>query len=507
MTSSVKTPWSVWLLALFSVALHLSFYPNLEYHRDELLYFSLGKHPAWGYASVPPFIGLLAWLVQTLVGSSVFAVKLVPALMSGVMVLLGAFTARELGGRTYSMILTSIGLIVPPLMLRAFFLFQPVFLDIFFWTLAFYWLIRYLNTESGRYLYLLGATAGLGVLNKYLMVLLVLSMIAAFLLSPRRRLLHTIHFYGALLLGFVLVLPNIIWQFTHDLPVVTHMEALNGTQLTHVDRVEFLLEQILMPFAAVVLVVPGLVYLLRTRQHRIVAMTPLLVVGVLFSIQGKSYYTAGIFPVLIAAGSLFWEPILKTTFTRMALPIGMVVLTLPVLPLGLPVFEVKGLVAYFNNLEENYGIDFGRRFEDGTVHPLPQDYADMLGWNELTLIVDKAYRQTRNKNNTLIYCENYGQAGAVTVIGPRYGLPEPMSFNESFYYWAPRHLKKDIQEFIYVNDELGEDIPQLFAEVKEIGRIANPYARERGTRVYLCRKPRLNMNEFLRGRIAEEDPF
>jgi hypothetical protein len=507
MRSYPTTPRAVWLLALFSVGLHLAFYPNLEYHRDELLYMALGNHPAWGYASVPPLIGWLAWLVQATVGYSVLAVKLVPALFSGVMVLLGAQIARELGGKAYAMTLAAVGLLVPPLMLRAFFLFQPVFLDIFFWTLVLYWLIRYLNTASSHYLYLLAATAGLGVLAKYLQLLLIACLLVALYLSPYRALFRNPHLYGALALGLLMVLPNLWWQYANGLPVVEHMQALNRSQLTHVDRVAFLLEQVLMPFAAVGLVVPGLVYLLRSRTYQVVGLTVVLVGVVLFSLQGKAYYTAGIFPTLIAAGAVFWEPILRGRWVRVGLPVLMVLLTLPLLPLGLPVLGPQGLVGYFAALEENYGIDFGRRFEDGTLHPLPQDYADMLGWSELSTLVHQAWQQVPDPNRAVIYCENYGQAGAVAVIGRRYGLPEPMSFNESFLYWAPAHLRKDIRDFVYVNDELGEDLPRLFADIKEIGRIQNPYAREHGTRVYLCRQPRPNLNQALQARIAEETPF
>ncbi|WP_247234705.1 glycosyltransferase family 39 protein [Telluribacter sp. SYSU D00476] len=507
MHTPVRLPWLVWMLAFLSAGLHLIFFQNLEYHRDELLYFSLGKHPALGYASVPPLISLLSWLIQFVAGDSLFAVKLLPSLMSGVMVVLGALLAQQLGGRKYAMKLAAVGMIIPPLMLRAFFLYQPVFLDIFFWTLCYYWFIRYLNTDAPRYLYFLGATAGLGFLNKYLILLLILCIIAALLLSHRRVILQSRHFVGAMLLGFIIVLPNLIWQLIHGFPLTQHMNALETTQLTHVDRVAFLVEQVLMPFAAMPLVITGVVYLLRMNRFKVVAMSALLVVAVLFSVQGKSYYTAGIFPVLIAGGTIIWERVLRSTYTRIGFPALMVLFTLPLLPLGLPVTHTKGLVAYFNGLEENFGIDFGRRFEDGTVHPLPQDYADMIGWEELTAIVDKAYRQTQDKSKTLIYCENYGQAGAVTVIGSKYGLPEPMCFNESFLYWAPKHLDKDIQEFIYVNDELGDDIPGLFADIKEVGRITNPYARERGTQVYLCRQPKVNISQFLRERIAEETPF
>ncbi len=91
-------------------------------------------------------------------------------------------------------------------------------------------------------------------------------------------------------------------------------------------------------------------------------------------------------------------------------------LTLPLVPMGLPVFKTDGLINYFNTLDKKYGIDVGRRFEDGSIHSLPQDYADMLGWEEMTSLANKAYLSIEDKKSSFIYCENYGQAGALTVV-------------------------------------------------------------------------------------------
>jgi hypothetical protein len=499
------SPW-IWITAVFNVALHLAFFDNLEYHRDELLYFSLGGHPAAGYASVPPLVGWLAWLVRATFGSSVLAVKLLPALFSGAMVLLCAAIARELGGKSYAMFLAAIGMVVAPLALRVFFLFQPVFLDIFFWTLIFYWLIRFHNTSSDTYLYAFGLTFGLALLNKYLIALLAACLLLSWLLT-NRAVLQRKALYLAALAGLVVFSPNIMWQFTHDFPVLQHMAALEGSQLVHVSRSDFLVEQLLFTFSVAPLVWIGLYFLFRKKNYRSLALAVVFVVTLLLVLRGKSYYTAGIYPTLLAAGAVWWEQFLNRTYARVLLPALMTLSILPLLPLGLPIYPVNGLISYFERLDRRYGIDVGRRFEDGTIHSLPQDYADMLGWEELTRLVDEAYQQTGEKEHVLIYCENYGQAGAVAVIGQKYGLPEPVSFHESFLYWAPQHLHREVKEFIYVNDELGEDIRQIFAEVREIGRIQHPHARERGTQVYLCRKPKIDLADYVRSKIAVITPF
>ena len=173
------------------------------------------------------------------------------------------------------------------------------------------------------------------------------------------------------------------------------------------------------------------------------------------------------------------------------------------LPLGLPVFKSDGLVRYFKNLNTKYGIEIGRKFEDGTIHSLPQDYADMLGWEELTSIANQAYQMVADKNACFIYCENYGEAGAVTIIGKKYGLPEAVCFNESFRYWIPLKFNPDITSFIYINDELGEDVQKLFNRIDLIGRISNPDAREYGTAVYLCESPKISFNKFWTNRLRD----
>lgn len=487
------------LLAIISVVLHLVFYKTFEYHRDELLYFSLGTHPAAGYATTPPLIGWLAYTLIRVLGYSLFTVKLIPALFSGGMVYLGAALAKELGGKEYAMILAALSMIIPPLMLRAFFLFQPVFLDIFFWTLTFYYVIRTINTKNDNYLLVLGALAGIGMLNKYLIALLFLGIILLLPFTPHRKVFREKKIYAGLAIAFILFLPNLVWQFTHDLPVIGHMRALNDTQLVHVDRTGFLFEQLLMPFAAILLVVPGLLWLLiskKMKEYRLIGLAALFTIVTLLLLRGKPYYTAGIFPVLIAAGAVFWDQVLKRKIILIGLMIVMLVFTWPVLPVGLPVYKPGRMIDYFQKLEEEKGLDVGRRWEDGTVHPLPQDYADMLGWEELTRVVKQAYDSVQDKESAIIYAENYGQAGAISVIGKQYGLPEAVSFHDSYRYWLPRKLEHEITSFIYINNELGEDVEELFSDIVEVGRISNPYAREYGTRVYLCRKPVSSFNAF-----------
>jgi len=146
-------------------------------------------------------------------------------------------------------------------------------------------------------------------------------------------------------------------------------------------------------------------------------------------------------------------------------------------------------------------MGFVTRFEDNSIHSLPQDYADMIGWEELAAVAGKAWNMVPDKKAAFIYCENYGQAGAITVIGKRYGLPEAVCFSESFRYWIPMQFDPDIKSMIYINDVPGEDVKHFFRKISVVGSITDRDAREYRTTVYLCGDPVDSFNKFWKLRI------
>ena len=496
------------IIALLNVVMHLSVAYNLEYHRDELLYFSLGEHPDFGFATVPPMIGWLAWLLQQLLGHGLFAVRILPALMSGVMIFLVAGIAKNLGGSKYAELLAAVGFTVAGFALRTFSLFMPVFLDVFFWTLIIFIVIRYINSDNDKYLIYFGIVAGLSVMNKYLIGVLFVGLLVIILFTRYRTVFAKKMFWLGIAAGFLICLPNIVWQFVHNLPVINHLSELERTQLVNVDRVTFLLEQLMMGAMASVLSVAGLLFILINRKvakYRFLGFLMLFVIISLMLLRGKSYYTIGIYPFLFAAGAVSYDLILKKTWSRIALPALLILLTWPVLPMGLPIYKSKGLVKYFSVVENKYGVVVGRRFEDNSIHSLPQDYADMIGWEELTRIADSAYNMIEDKKAAFIYCENYGQAGAITIIGKKYGLPQAVCFSESFRYWFPHEFNPDITSMVYINDEPGDDVKGFFRVITKIGSISDPDARESGTGVFLCQEPVDSFNKFWKDRINKLD--
>ena len=508
MIFSQKMKDLIWigLIAVLSLVLHLLTYNTLGFHRDEFLYLALGKHVSAGYWSNPPLIGIISYVSQKLPMNTLFSIRLLPALAGAILVFLTGLSARELGGKTYAQVLASVALVVSLLFLRAFSMLQPVPFDILFWTLILYIALRYVNTEKPVYLILIGIVFGLGVLNKYMVVFLAAGLAIAVLPTPYRRLWINRYTGFAVLTALAMFLPNLWWQYAHGFPVFQHMRQLAETQLVNVKRSNILIDQILMSTISSVIWVAGLLWLLlspNAKKFRVFGFTYLAVLFIFLLLRGKNYYMAGMYPFLFAAGGLSWERTFTAARWRIALVSVIILLSVPTLPAAIPVSSAKNLVRYFSNISPSLGGEALVRWEDGRMHPLPQDYADMLGWDELGRIMVKACDTIRDKERIMIYCENYGQAGAIDYCSRCHGLPDAVSFSDSYLMWVPDTISKKKDIFMYVNDEIGGDLDSLFVRIDKAGSITNPYAREFNTAVYMCRSPRKDFRPFWAKRVKE----
>ncbi len=489
-------------MAAFSLAnllLHLLTSGIWGFHRDELLYLSMGSHLDWGYWSNPPVIGFLSWLIGFMPDPGPWVVRLIPALLSTMLVYLTGLLARELGGGRSSMAMACLGMLLSPAFLRVGVLFQPVIFDVLCWTAFAYFVVRFMNDDRSLWLWCLGATVGVGMLNKYSIAFLVLGGLIALTFTPQRRLFADRRLYGAIGLAVLIVLPNAIWQAVHGFPVIQHMQDLHATQLAFVRPQDFLFEQLLIHLPVAFLWIVGLIALIRSR-FRLLGWIFLSVLLLLLFLGGKSYYTLGLYPPLFAAGAAWIEGharrIVKVAVFSVAL-----MLALAISPFALPYLSVESMVAYSGGFVQATGVDAPVRWEDGRAHPLPQDYADMLGWAELAGLIDDAYQSLDDSSVALIYGENYGQAGAAShFLGDR--IPEPVSFSDSYRLWAPRQLDPEINTLIYVNDEMGDDVVALFEDIRLQGTVTTPFAREAGTSVWVCRQPRRPLHAFWAERVT-----
>jgi hypothetical protein len=496
--------WSIILLfAIIKVSIHLLTSTNYELHSDAFLYLAQGDHLDWGYLSVPPLTAFLSKILRIVTGDSTFAVRIFPALIGGFSVIFVNLIVRELGGKKWAMVLASIAFIIAPAFLRSNMLFQPVSLNQFFWLTSFYLIIRLVNSQDPRYWLYLSVNFGLGFLAKYSIVFLATGFLIALLLTPDRRLIWSKYFLYGILIGFLIILPNLIWQYQNNWPVLYHIGMLREYHLVNVKMSDFIIAQFLMNLPVVFIWLTGLFYFLihpDLIKHRIIALIYLAVIFMMILTQGKSYYTIGLYSTLFAAGAVVFERYLNRKVLVILNLSFMIIISLVMFPFSLPVLGHQKMIAFCKGAIDK-GIDMPMKWEDGEVHALPQDYADMIGWEELGARVIKVYLSLppELQKNCYIYGGNYGQAGAIRYHSIRKGLPEPICFHGSFVFWAPENID-NINHLIYVDYEI-DHLLDYFEEVDMIEGITNPYSREKGLKIYSCRNPNKDFKAFYKNRL------
>ncbi|MBJ6117259.1 glycosyltransferase family 39 protein [Pontibacter sp. BT310] len=476
-----------------------------DLHRDEFLHLDQANHLAAGYISVPPFTAFIAWVIQQL-DNSYFWVRFFPALFGALTIVVTWGIVDELKGGLYAKILGATALLFSVL-LRINILFQPNSFDILCWALTFYLFIRFLHTQQAKWLYWLGAVIGFGFLNKYTILFLVAGLATALLLSLYRKLFLQRELYIAGLIALVIASPNIAWQLQHNFPVVAHMQELKATQLNNVNPADFLLDQVLFFIGSIFLVLGALTAFIVYRPfkpYRFIGICFIVVMALFLALKAKSYYTIGLYPVLIAFGSVYWEQLFGRgwlRYTRPLWPLVTIALFVPIINVVFPVLspaEIQVKAEKFKDLNL-------LKWEDGKDHLLPQDFADMQSWQELTQIASKAYNliPASEKQQTLILCDNYGQAGAINYYS-RKTLPQAVSYNADYIYWFPD--LPTIKQIILVKGQgeapLQESEKQYFGSVQKIGSITNRYAREQGTTVYLLSDIAPFVRQYLYRRLA-----
>lgn len=497
-----RSSWIYWLFIFLLLKLLLHFRVNgmWSFHRDELLYLALGRHLDWGYASVPPAIGFWAWFATHILGGSVEAVRLISTLFATATVLLTVLMAREMKPSTsdsngvFSTILIGLAGLLCGAFLRPGMLFMPVVFDLFYWTLLCWLFLKYINTGNNRWILFFACFAALGLLNKYSVLIFLFALLPGFLWSPNRKLFTKPFFYYSILLGLLIVLPNLVWQYSHQFPVFRHMSELAATQFAHVSLSGFFSDQLMFFMPAFPVWLTGLYFLLVRKEAvswRIFGWMYLTVLLVLLFFKAKSYYSLGAYPILIAAGAAHIEEMTRQsrTWLRPVLMVFMLVIGLITMPAILPVFKPEKEASYLKKLTGYPGLDGLLRWEDGRYYDLPQDFADMMGWQEIAELTGKAWEQIPDKTKAAIYAENYGLAGGIEYFGKKYGIEHVLSFSDNYRYWLPDSLPPDFHTLVYVNDELGDDMNGFFEKITLSGQLDMPLSRQHGVQVYLCEGP------------------
>lgn len=485
-------------LAGAKLALHLAVNAVTPYgfHRDELLYLAMGRHLRLWRMDFPPAIALAAEAVRASLGDSLFAIRLVPAVAGTVVLLLAALIARELGGGRWAQALAALGVLSSPLFLRSANLFQPVVLDQLTWTLALYALVKLCREDRPRWWLALGGALGLGLLTKFSAAFIGLALLFGIVATERRRWLRTPWPWIATLVALALGSPSLVGQIRLGFPVLGQFADLRTTQLERVTPADFVAGQLLWGPATLV-GLAGLAALLTRRDlrpYRVLGWTAAGVLLLLLALHGKPYYVGPVYPALLAAGGVLLERTPGAVGGRLRWgTVGALLITLvTLLPLGVPILAPARMAGYARAI----GATAALRTNTGELEPLPQDYADMLGWEDQVRAVAAVVRALppADRAGVVVIGGNYGEAGALDLFGPRYGLPQVVSPAGSFWFFGPGTRRGDVVVAIGASRE---DLAPAFASVEPAARIHSPWsvAEERELTIYLARGPKRSLQE------------
>ena len=496
---------------MFAATLHVLVdrFSPYGFQRDEFLYMAMGRHLRLWRMDFPPFIAILSQVERALLGDSIVAIRFASSITDGLLVLLAALIARELGGRTFAQVLAAIAVAFSPLFLRAGVLFQPVVFDQLWWTLALYALVRLgANAPSDdtldtapRWWIVLGVACGMGLLTKFSLLFFGAALVSAIIVAPQRRVILTPWPWVAAVIAFVIGSPSIAGQLALGYPVIDQMKALQGSQLQHVSVWSFVTGQFFLGPAAL-LAVAGALYLVtaaRMRAFRTVGWTCIGAFMLLLVLHGKSYYIGPIWPTLFAAGAVVFERWSADRPAAVAISLrAMVVLLLVATgafgaPLELPIFSKE----YTAEFAQRMGLGGATHTNMGTALKLPQDYADMLGWPELVNAVAHVYDSLppEKRAQVVLVGENYGEAGALEFYGPKLGLPRVVSAAGSYWFFGPGDRPGTVVISLGVTQH---DMEQFFGTVTYAGKVLNDWGvpEEQDVSIYVGENPKETIQQL-----------
>ena len=426
------------VMGLLSFGLHLlaNTLGGYGYFRDELYYLACSRHLAAGYVDQPPFSIFLLALTRTFLGDSVFAIRLIPAIASGLSVtVLCRLVLRMAGGPT-AMIIASLAFICSGQILSFHAYYSMNSLDILFWLVAAYVLVLLMERpNAGRWL-LLGVLLGFGLLNKTSALWLGAGVGAVLLITRFRTSLKTPGPYLAAATALVLFSPYVIWNVAHGNPHLEFMKNASAGKYSELTRSRFLLDQLVnMNPATVLVALLGLCWYLFSnegRRYRFLAVVFLTVFGILFlNPHSKAEYMSAAYTLLFAGGGVMVERLGR----RLPLAVGalLIVLGAVVAPLAMPVLPVEKYIRYAQTI----GVSPSTA-EKPQLAELPQFFADMQGWEELAQDVSKAYLSipADERATTVALVGNYGEAGALELYARKYPLPRVICAHNSYWFWG-----------------------------------------------------------------------
>jgi hypothetical protein len=479
--------------------IHLLTNGRYGYFRDELYYIACSRHLAFGYVDQPPFSILLLRLSQLLLGDSLFAIRLLPALAGAAIVALTGIIACEMGGRAWAIALACAGSLCALFNLAVGNFFSMNAFEPLFWMGCVYLVVRIINGGSPTLWLWFGVLLGIGIENKHSTVFFGVGILVALLLTPERRHFAQKWIWLGGIIALAIALPNILWQAQHHWPTYELLSNIaHSNKNVALSPVQFIVQQaVFMNPGTLPLWLAGLFWLFGShdgRRYRAIGIIYLVTLTEFIVLHGKSYYLAPAYPMLFAAGGVAFERIFGTRLTWIKPVFLSAIIAMGALcaPLVLPILSPDKLIAYMRAIHME-----PPRTETSHTEALPQIFADQFGWEQMVGSVAHVYHHLRpeDEKRAAIFCQNYGEAGAIDFFGPKLGLPPAISGHQNYFLWGPRDWTGEVALALDTNDD---DERELFGSVEDLGQVvSSPWAMpfERRRHIYLCRDLKVSVRE------------
>ncbi len=458
-----------------------------HYFRDEFYYLACSHRMAWGYVDQPPLSIALLWMVRHLAGDSLLVLRVTAALASAATVALTGSIARRFGASPFGETLAMIATAVAPTLLAVGSFYSMNVLDLLLWAVAVRVLIRVLDRPATAAWLVLGLVLGLGLENKISVLWLGAGIAAGLLLTSSRRLLLTPGPWLAAVLAALLFAPHVLWQIAHGWPTLEFIRNASRGKMQTNTPLGFLSAQVLdmNPFTLPIWL-GGLLALLFTpwlARYRALGISFVAVAAILVANRtSRSEYLAPAYPLLFAAGGAAIERVLTSRPLRIAAACLVIAAGALSAPLALPILPVDAYVRYSRALGVAPATE-----EKKDLGRLPQFFADRQGWDrfvdQVAAAVDRLSPSERAR--AAIFVGNYGEAGAIELLGRSRGLTA-ISGHNNYWLWGPAGRTGDVL-LVVSRSRLAQE--EKFASVELGGTVdcgdCMPY--ENGQSIFICR--------------------
>ena len=418
---AIQSPPIAWKPVLAVAAaitlLHLLTNGRYGFHRDELQFLYDARHLDWGFVAYPPFTPFVENMSLHLFGLSIVGLRLASVLAQAAIIVVSGLMACDLGGNRLAQFTAALTVGLSPLPLFEGTEFQYTSFSYFWWILASWFAIRLLKTENPRSWLAIGAVLGMGMLTKYSVVFFVAGLLVALVLTRARRYLGSSWFWGGVAIALLLLSPNIVWLVRHDFISYQFLQHIHARDVGLGRADGFLKGQFLADanlFAAPLWIL-GLIAFFTSARYRMLAWMYVIPVAIFWLNKGRFYYVAEAYPPLIAMGAVVAADWLARHKRWQCVTIEVVFFT-GVAAVG--AFAIASLVPLASSGPLR---DFALSRSS--------DLREEFGWNELVRTVAgiRDSLTPEQQAHLGITVGNYGEAGAIEILGPTYHLPHVIS--------------------------------------------------------------------------------